>query len=96
MQITDNQDVRLALLFPGYWALCKAKYGHGDSDDVLTELAVKALAREDEKLNGARAAGWLGYSRSRHLAVKALIKELETGEPARDPMVEAATNALKS
>jgi hypothetical protein len=93
MQITDNQDIRLALLFPGTWRFTK-RLCEGN-DGKLVEMTLDLLHKADEQLNSARRARWSGYSLSRHMAIKAMIKELETGEPARDPMVEVATNAIE-
>lgn len=92
MKITDNQDMRLELLHGVLWRYAKRV---NTDDDRLFEIALRLSKELNEGLAKARLAGSTMYKPSRHLAVKALIKELETGEPVTDPVVQVATEKLE-
>lgn len=90
--ITPEQDRRLSSLFGKAWDYAREQ----DEGPVrLLETALVFLLNADERLKNMKRRKLLLYSFPRHCAVKALLKELTTGERARDPMVEAAIANIK-
>jgi len=92
MHITYQQAVRIDLVLG-------TRHRYLDEAELNSEHTAQTILSRlkamNDRMTGVLKAGWLGYRQGRHLAIKALIKELETGEPVTDPMVEVATKKLE-